>query len=29
METFNLRDAEYAIWDYTDNSIYIFRDVNM
>ena len=25
----DLRDVEYAIWDYTDNNIYIYRDVNM
>ena len=24
----DLRDAEYAIWDYSDN-VYIYRDVNM
>ena len=29
METFNLRDVEYVIWDYTDNNIYIYRAVNM
>ena len=25
----DLRDAEYVIWDYTDNNVYIYRDVNM
>ena len=25
----DLRDAEYAIWDYTDNNVHIYRDVNM
>ena len=25
----DLRDVEYAIWDYTDNNVYIYRDVNM
>ena len=24
----DLRDIEYAIWDYTDNNVYIYRDVN-
>ena len=23
------RDAEYAIWDYSDDNVYIYRDVNM
>ena len=25
----DLRDDEYSIWDYTDNNVYIYRDVNM
>ena len=25
----DLRDAEYAIWYYIDNNVYIYRDVNM
>ena len=27
----DLRDAEYAIWDFSDNTcnVYIYRDVNM
>ena len=25
----DLRDAEYAIWDFSDNNVYIYRDVNM
>ena len=25
----DLRDVEDVIWDYTDNNIYIYRDVNM
>ena len=25
----DLRDAEYVISDYTDNNVYIYRDVNM
>ena len=23
------RDVEYAIWDYSDDNVYIYRDVNM
>ena len=23
------RDAEYAVWDYSDDNVYIYRDVNM
>ena len=25
----DLRDAEYARWDYSDDNVYIYRDVNM
>ena len=25
----DLRDVEYAIWDYTDNDVYIYIDVTM
>ena len=25
----DLRDAEYAIWDFSDNNVHIYRDVNM
>ena len=25
----DLRDAEYAIWDCSDDNVYIYRDVNM
>ena len=25
----DLRDDEYSIWDYSDNNVYIYRDVNM
>ena len=25
----HLRDAEYAIWDYSDDNVYIYRDVKM
>ena len=32
MENINipdLRNAEYAIWDFSDNNVYICTDVNM
>ena len=29
MENITIPDAECEIWDFSDNNVYIYRDVNM